>query len=252
MEDNRFLRAYQEHKIEKEQLQNYSRETNTRFDCLIENRSPPIRQDGGRFDCLRENRNQYIREDSGRFDCLRGDLTYSNQDIRVTRESNRFSCLTDNDYRSTPRQQERITYLPKPEPKESVNAQMRRYVEEKRAKEATRPPPPPVFSVESNYHFPELGKTPELSNQSKMPKPKPEVKLPEPKAQKEMIVNTIIIPDKRKTMTLMCFKDGKLESKEVYEDGSEVPETGTVVLKKPIYNSWASVIKSDTILSHTN
>jgi hypothetical protein len=227
MEDNRFLRAYQEHKREKEQL-NY-RESNNRFDCLRENRNPPVRQDASRFECLR------------------GDINYSNQDVRATRETNRFSCLASDDYQSYPRQPERVTYLPRPEPRESVNDRMRRYQEEKKVKEAAKPPPAPVFSFESNYHFPELGKAPEAPSLSKMPKPKPEIKLPEPKAPKEMIVNTIVVPDKRKTMTLMCFKNGKLESKEVYEDGTEVPEKGLVVLKKPNYSSWASVIKSDCV-----
>jgi hypothetical protein len=227
MEENRFLRAYQEHKREKEQI-NY-------------------RESNNRFDCLRENRNQPVRQDAGRFECLRGNTSYSNQDDRISRESNRFSCLASDDYQSYPRQSERVTYLPRPEPRESVNSQMKRYTEEKRAKETAKPPPPPVFSFDSNYHFPELGRTPEAPSLSKMPKPKPDVKLPEPKAPKEMIVNTIVVPDKRKTMTLMCFKNGKLESKEVYEDGTEVPEKGLVVLKKPNYSSWASVIKSDSV-----
>jgi hypothetical protein len=220
MEENRFLRTYQEHKREKEQL-NY-RESNNRFDCLRENRNPPVRQDAGRFECLR------------------GNTSYSNQDLR---EPNRFSCLASDDYQSYPRQQERVL---RPEPRESVNTQMKRYIEEKRAKEPVKPTIPPL-TFESNYHFPELGSTPEELTLSKMPKPKPEVKLPEPKAPKEMIVNTILVPDKRKTMTLMCFKNGKLESKEVYEDGTEVPEKGLVVLKKPNYSSWASVIKSQSV-----
>lgn len=232
MEENRFLRVYQEHKREKE-LQQQQQQQN-------------YRETSNRFDCLRENRCTVVRQDIGRFECLRGNTTYSNQDDRVSRESNRFSCLAGDDYQSYPRQQERITYLPRPEARESVNSQMKRYVEEKRVREAAKPPPP-VFSFESNYHFPELGSTPELPSLSKMPKPKPEVKLPEPKAPKEMIVNTIVIPDKRKTMTLMCFKNGKLESKEVYEDGTEIPERGLVVLKKPNYSSWASVIKSESV-----
>jgi hypothetical protein len=227
MEENRFLRAYQEHKREKEQL-NY-RESNSRFDCLRENRSPPVNQDAGRFECLR------------------GNSSYSNQDSRVSSESNRFSCLAGDDYQSYPRQPERVTYLPRPEPRESVNDRMKRYQEEKRAIEAAKPPPPPEFSYDSNYHFPELGKEQEKPTNSKMPKPKPVIKLPEPKAPKEMILNTILVPDKRKTLTLMCFKNGKLESKEVYEDGTEVPEKGLVVLKKPNYSSWASVIKSERV-----
>jgi hypothetical protein len=228
MEDNRFLRAYQEHKREKEQEQ-YNRNTNNRFDCLRENRGAPVRQDAGRFECLRGD-NYISFPDS--------------QDSRVNgRDNNRFSCLAGDDY---PRQQERVSYLPRPQPRESVNTQMKRYVEEKRAVEASKPPPPPVFSFESNFHFPELGKTPETPSLSKMPKPKPEIKLPESKAPKDMIVNTVVIPIKKRTMTLISLSNGKFESKEVFEDGTEIPESGPVIVKKPTYTSWASVIKHDS------
>lgn len=225
MEDNRFLRAYQEHKREKEQeKQNL----------------------GNRFECLRETRAPPIRESAGRFECLRGPINTSEQDVRVrNQENNRFSCLVDSNYNSHPVREERVTYLPRPEPRESVNTQMRRIQEEKRAIAAARPPPPPVFSFESNYHFPELGKTQEVPSNSKMPKPTPEVKLPESKLPKEMIVKPVVVRDTRKTMTLMCFSNGKLVQREVYEDGTEIPEEGTVVLKKPTYTSWASVIKKD-------
>ena len=219
MEENRFLRTYQEHKREKEQL-NY-RESNNRFDCLRENRNPPVRQDAGRFECLR------------------GNTSYSNQDLR---ESNRFSCLAGDDYQSYPRHQERVI---RPEPRESVNTQMKRYVEEKRAKEPVKPPTPPL-TFESNYHFPELGSAPEVLTLSKMPKPKPEVKLPEQKPAKEMIVNKVVVPVKGKVMTLISLKNGKFESKDVYEDGSEVPKDRVVIVKKPTYSSWASVLKPES------
>jgi hypothetical protein len=223
MEENRFLRAYQEHKREKEQLQNY-RESNNRFDCLRETRVTPIRESAGRFECLRS----------------------SEQDVRViSQENNRFNCLVDNSYRSHPVREERITYLPRPDVRESINTKMRHLQEEKRAIAATKPPPPPVFSFESNYHFPELGKEQEIPSNSKMPRLKPEIKIPESNLSKEMIVSPIIIRDKRNTMTLMSFSNGKLVTKEVYEDGTEIPEEGKIILKKPTYTSWASVIKKD-------
>jgi hypothetical protein len=217
MEENRFLRTYQEHKREKEQVYH-----NSRFDCLRDDRQP-IRQDAGRFECLKES--------------------FSNQDVRtVVRENNRFSCLIDNNYHSyAQRPYENVTYLPRIEPRESVNTRMRRIQEEKKA---SLPPPEPVFSIDSNYHFPELGKPQESPSLSKMPKPKPEIKLPEPKPQKEMIVNKVVVPAKKIIMTSICFKNGKLETTDVYEDGSEIPESGMVTLKKPTYSSWASVIKT--------
>ena len=225
MEENRFLRAYQEHKREKEQIQHgYNR-----FECLREN-GEPIRQNAGRFECLREE-------------------NYTNTVNRISSEpNNRFSCLVDNGYQSySVQQSQNVTYLPRieynrPEPKESVNTRMKRYQEEKKV---SLPPPEPVFSIDSNYHFPELGKPQEKPSLSKMPKPKPEIKLPEPKPQKEMIVKPIIVPSRKETITMICFKNGKLVTKEVYEDGSDIPETGTVVLKKPTYSSWASVIKTN-------
>jgi hypothetical protein len=209
MEENRFLRVYQEHKKEKEQIsQNY----NNRFECLRENRLP-------------------IRESAGRFECLRN-TTASEKDIRIENRdgNNRFSCLVDNDYRSH-QAPERVTYLPRPEPRESVNAQARRLKEDKK-------PVIPKLSFESEYHFPELSKSNDGNS-----KPKSEVKLPEPK---EMIVNHIFVPDKRETITMLCFRNGKVVSKDVYEDGADIPKEGMVVLKKPIYTSWASVIKKDT------
>jgi hypothetical protein len=216
MEENRFLRAYQEHKREKEQNSpNYN----------------------NRFACLKED--QRLKPDAGRFDCLKGDNYVSNQDVRVRDSDNRFACLASDGYQSYPRQEpQRVHYLPRPEPRESVNSQMRRYREERKVIE---PPKPPVFSFESNYHFPELGKKDDTTKE-----PPKAVKLPEPKAPKEMIVNTVMVPIQKPTMTVMSLKGGKLISKEVFEDGTEVPESGIVMIKKPNYSSWASVLKPES------
>ena len=230
MEDNRFLRTYQEYKREKQESRNY--ETTNRFDCLRETR-PPIREEN-RFDCLRETRPP-IREEN-RFDCLRNTASISNQDSRVVDKNNRFSCLIDNDYANNnqPKIQERaVTYLPRPEPRESINTTMKKYIEEKRVKL----PQKPVFSIESEYHFPELN-----SNNI----PSKEIKLPESKLQKEMIVNVEVIPINRKTITCMSFQNGKVITKEVYDDGTDVIPGNDVIIKKPQYSSWASVLKKDT------
>ena len=95
---------------------------------------------------------------------------------------------------------------------------------------------------ESEYHFPELGKKTEAD---KKEEPKKEIKLPEPKAPKEMIVNPVIVPIQKATMTVMSFKNGKLQSREIFEDGTEIPESGIVMIKKPNYSSWASVLKPE-------
>jgi hypothetical protein len=120
-----------------------------------------------------------------------------------------------------------ITYLPRPEPRESINTQMQRL-------KASRPPPKPALTFESEYHFPELIK----------PQNIPEIKLPEQK-QKEMIVNAVIVPIKKKTLTVYSFEKGKVITKDVYEDGTDVIEPGVVMVKKPNYNSWASVLKEE-------
>lgn len=237
MEDNRFTRVYLEHKREKELDRAPQPDYNNRFACLKENNTPPPRRDAGRFECLRGD--TYINPSDS-------------QDTRVNREPNRFSCLADDGYQSYPREEyiSKPVYLPRPEPRESVNSRMKRYQEEERIKKPITPvaPPPPVFSFESSFHFPELGKTPEAPTNSKMPKPKEEVKLPEPKQPKEIITNPVIIPIKKKTMTLISLEKGKYVQKEVFEDGSDIPETGIVMIKKPNYSSWASVLKPETVL----
>jgi hypothetical protein len=229
MEENRFLRAYQEHKKEKEQAitPNYD----NRFQCL--RTSYPVRENDG----------------GGRFECLKSDnyVSYpSSQDVRTGRDqNNRFACLASDGYQSYPRQPERVHYLPRPEPRESINTQMRRYQDERKAS-LPPPPKPPVFSFESEFHFPELGKTPEPPSNSKMPKPKEEIKLPEPKPPKEMIVKPVLVPIEKKTMTLLKFSGNKVVTTEVYEDGTDIPETGIVMVKKPNYSSWASVLKPES------
>jgi hypothetical protein len=211
MEENRFLRAYQEHKKEKEQEQKQiAQNYNNRFECLRENRLP-------------------IRESAGRFECLRN-TPASEKDIRIENRdgNNRFSCLVDNDYRSH-RAPERVTYLPRLEPRESVNSQVRRIKEE-------RKPIIPKLSFESEYHFPDLIKSNDGNSN-----PKSEVKL-----KNEMIVNHIFVPDKRETITMLCFRNGKVVSKDIYDDGADILKEGMGVIKKPTYTSWASVIKKDT------
>jgi hypothetical protein len=58
-----------------------------------------------------------------------------------------------------------------------------------------------------------------------------------------MIVNSIISPIKKDTVLILSYKDGKVTKKEMYEDGTEVTEDKPVIIKKPTYTSWASVLK---------
>jgi hypothetical protein len=226
LDDNRFKRAYLEHRREKE---------------IERDRIQP--NYNNRFACLKDNNVAPPRRDAGRFECLRGPSNYSDQDTRViNRESNRFSCLAGDSYESYPRQETaRTTYLPRPEPRESVNEQARRYKEEKKA--LAPPPPPPPMTFESAYHFPELGKEQEAPTNSKLPKPKQEVKLPEPKAPIDMIVNPIVTNVKKEKVLILSYKDGKVIQKEMYIDGTEINEDKPVIIKKPTYTSWASVLK---------
>jgi hypothetical protein len=84
----------------------------------------------------------------------------------------------------------------------------------------------------SDHHFPQLCKV-ALT----------EIRLPE---AKEMIVKPIIIPSNKRVITVMSYKDGKFISRDIYEDGTELPDTQLpIIVKKPKYNSWASVLKRE-------
>lgn len=204
MEENRFLRTYKEHKREQQQQQ--------------EGIKPNY---NNRFECLRD---KPIEREINRFECLRGNTNINprdSQDIRANYEINRFSCLVDTEYINKTKRfnSERES---KPKIKESINSLMKRYVEEKKIIGSLNKP---SLTIVSEYHFPEL------------------CKLSEPK-KKEMIVNTTIVPNNKKTITVMSFKGGKVITKEVYEDGTDV-ESDIVMIKKPNYTSWASVLKDN-------
>lgn len=214
MEDNRFLRVYNDHKREKEaekQQLAFNRFENNRFECL---RSEPLRP------VLEKNTNN-------RFDCLRGETNrISVQSTDKT--SNRFNCLIDNNYERYPSSntKETTTYISRPQPKESINTQMKHYQEEKRIKAK------PALTVESAYHFPELSKPVDILH-------------PNVKTSEEMIVNSIIIPVKMESRTILLHQNGKIVTKDVYLTGTNVSEEPEVIVKKPHYNTWASVLKKE-------
>ena len=186
-----------------------------------------------------------LRNNTGRFECLRSDnyVCYSQG-----RDFNRFSEKNDTIYlpRETfgrkpvelakpvePVLAPPVVYLPRPTPK--VETQVVGVVEPWRHRSAVqRPAVTPVVTFDSNYHFPELLKG----------NPNKNIIIPESK--KEMITKTVIIPIQKPTMTLLSFENGKVRQREVFEDGTEVPETGIVIIKKPNYSSWASVLKPET------
>jgi hypothetical protein len=220
MEDNRFMRVYNEFKKEQEGLK-YSRvEPNNRFSCLVENNNNISKKEPNRFECL-VDRNYESYPRSGY-----SETTYLPRvsESRPTLNEN----YSRNGYSGT------TTYLPRvSEPRESVNERMKRYKEE----QAKKPPPPPEFSINSDYHFPEL-----VQKIPVMDKPK----MPEASVKKEMIVNEVIIKKTQSILTSLCWHNGKLVKKEIYEDGTEVSEDNPrVILKKPVYSSWASAVKSE-------
>jgi hypothetical protein len=230
MEDNRFLRVYREYKgqeREKEQSQ----------------------EDGtNRFSCLRE----------------------SSQDCRVNSnidmQTNKFSCLVDDNYinqrysprsapyspsyspRSAPYSPKQEPYSPRSAPysprqesysyasRESVNTISRRMAEERRLK--------PKLSFDSEYHFPDL--SPQTTKSRGMSLD--DFKLPE--AKKEMITNIYVTPIIQETVTKFFMEKGRITKKDVTADGNE--PVNKVLVTKNTYNSWASVIKSkaDTVIKY--
>jgi rRNA maturation protein Nop10 len=172
MDDNRFMRVYQEYKKEQEQ-ERYAIDD--------------------RFSKLRE------------------------------REPNRFDCLIDDNYNRY-RTTQRNYYEPRI-PKESVNERARRHREEKANAQ-------PEFSLKSEYHFPELVQT------------RTDMK---PTLKKEMIVNEIEVHLGTPVMTSIGLKDGKFIQNDIYRNGIVVEDGAVpVIIKKPVYSSWSSVVKSHT------
>jgi hypothetical protein len=244
MQENRFLKTYQDYKQE-----------NNRFACLKDDR-PIIQRDAGRFECLRDNYNISSENRNNRFNCLRDDYNIHSENI--SNRNSRFACLIeDNKYNynrsrcnTYPLDREYNYETKIKEPDKLIRpdrlAQPSRHIENNYYRsrgysEDVRvvPVKKPEVSIDSTYHFPEL-------NTTKIITPK-----------KEMIVNNIIIPVKHtEVMTVISMdksnKDnkGKLQIKDVYEDGSSINSPPKVIIKKPEYNSWASVLKPSEVIYH--
>lgn len=219
-EDNRFLRVYREYKDQERQEQQRKVSDDNRFACLKVDYRP---SSDNRFTCLKETS---PINDGDRF--------------------NKFSCLVDDNYmnirntphsspRSVPYSPRSAPYSPRYEPyspRESVNTIGRRQLEERRSLQK------PKLSFDSEYHFPELGKSPESTKSRALSID--DFKLD---SKKEMITNTYVTPVIQQTVTKIFMEKGKVTQKEVAVDGSEL--TNKVIVTKNTYNSWASVIKSE-------
>jgi hypothetical protein len=217
METNRFLLAYKEFKEEKEREQQFitQQKGNNRFACLRGDYRPQT-ESGRRFECLLDKKSNSNYIDS-----------QSTVTVYLSTSYNTNFNKYENTIKSKSSQP---TYLASPEDKQKLDWQP--------SKEKYRSPclGPPVFSFESNFHFPDLCDISKKSDQITLPPTK-----------KEMIVNPVITPVKKDTFTVLSRKDGKLTQKEVFIDGTPVTEQSVVIVKKPVYTSWASVLKSDTI-----
>lgn len=161
-----------------------------------------------RFACLVEDRLPPVRnQDGGRFGCL-----LDNYSKPYTNYSPSYS---------------NATYISRPRP------------EVKPLPPVKVPTPPPPMTFDSAYHFPDLVKKTEE-------KPKPKVDEEKPKLQKAVIISQVKIK-KEPTFTSISIKDGKYVQKDLYEDGTYVDndeeDKAPIVIKKPIYSSWASVLK---------
>ncbi len=223
-EDNRFLRVYREYK-EQEQQRKVS--DDNRFSCLKDDYRPST---DNRFSCLKEPSPINDGDRFNKFSCLVDD-NYMN--IRNTPQSSPRSVPYSP--RSVPYSPRSAPYSPRYEPyspRESVNTIGRRQLEERRLNQK------PKLSFDSEYHFPELGKSPESTKSRTLSID--DFKLD---SKKEMITNTYVTPVIQQTVTKIFIEKGKVTQKEVAVDGSEL--TNKVIITKNTYNSWASVIKSE-------
>lgn len=107
MEENRFLRVYQEYKKEKEEKEQEYKRGKEDFNKNYDNR----------FECLKESRPD-IKE-VNRFECLR-DKSIRKHDIRVINfdDMNKFNCLIDKNTK-TDIKEEKVHYLPRHSPLET-------------------------------------------------------------------------------------------------------------------------------------
>jgi hypothetical protein len=207
IDDNRFMRVYLEHQYEKQLSRGLITPENDRFACL--------------------KGDNHLRN-AGRFECLRGD-NHQKPDYG-SRRTRLLSITQTRSVNSQTHTKEDALKLP---PISLNTNEVKEAKEAKEEKIAITNELKPVFSVQSDYHFPNLCKTEKIPN------------------QKEMIVNSIVvIPIKKEIITHIGFKNGKAIIKDFYEDGSDISQTR--IVKKPVYTSWASVLKPKNYIEVTD
>jgi hypothetical protein len=217
-----------------------------RFECL---RGPPpvnIRPNAGRFECLREEYYTPYSNNAGRFECLADG--YTSYDIpqqspivlSTPTTANRAEVPASPPHMALEHQHIsnvalEPTYLPKPS---SLMGALPHtlpgpaYVPPHKIAGAA---PLQITPLETINPFPELPlRRPRLFSVDSMPEA----------AERTMIVAPVITPTDKRVLTSLSMKDGKVVRKEIYEDGTELPDGKPIVIvKRPTYMSWAGVIR---------
>ena len=173
---------------------------------------------------------------NNRFRCLIEDRC---QPPLCSDQDNRFSCLIDDNYRAL-----RAAYQSRSNAYQSRSSgyqshsnayQSRSTAYQSRStinnsqthahKTINKKPP---FLLNTNYYFPKLPN--ELNTESK----------------KEIVMAKAVITDPNEILTSITMKSGKLITKEVYKDGTEVSSNNNIKYIIKTYDSWADVAKAGT------
>ena len=216
-----------------------------RFECLIDDN---YRRLSGR---LPIQKNNITPDTENRFSCLIEDSPrYRNSvDIKklVDEPDNRFSKVyldsIDNRKRNEPRiEQHKITRKPPDKyiVKESVNQRIKRLKESgelqmvPRLRSNTTQSAPVIRSKSIDEEFPSLNKI--ISNSAPSSPQMPEM-------SDRLFIKELPLPAPK--YVALSIKNGKYTEQNVYsiEDTEYVPEPQVLVIKKPVYNKWADLLK---------
>jgi len=167
---------------------------------------------------------------NNRFRCLIEDRCqpqlHSDQD-------NRFSCLIDDNYRTlrAAYQSRSSGYQSRSNAYQSrSNAyQSRPTINNSQTNAHKTINKKPPFLLNTNYYFPKL---PNELNTSE--------------SKKEIVMAKAVIRDPNEILTSITMKSGKLITKEVYKDGTEVSSNNNIKYIIKTYDSWADVAKAGT------
>ena len=227
-----------------------------RFECLKGTGTAPVvfRQNAGRFECLRdEYQPPPYTSGAGRFDCLGYDggcdTVYlppmSPITITTPCKANTVPPSPPPLMALSPQAGQNMAlspqaaalepvYLPRPStlfaPLPSTLPGPAYVPPHRAATTSVATAPVPVMNM-----FPEL---PSLRERQTASHTMPEAK------EQTMIVAPIIVQTDKRILTSLCMRGGKVERREIYEDGTELPDGKPIVIvKKPTYMSWAGVIR---------